>query len=54
MLQCSAKGSVSEEGRVMASGLVVGVVSGEYGESVTAGSVGVGVGALIETNLSLT
>ena len=34
----------------MASGLVVGVASGEYGES-TAGSVGVGVGALIETNL---
>ena len=34
MLQRSAKGSGSEEGRVMASGLFVGVASGEYGERV--------------------
>ena len=32
--QRSAKGSESEEGRAMASGFVVGVVSGEYGERV--------------------
>ena len=36
-----------------ASGLVVGEVSGEYWGESTAGSVGVGVGALIETNLQV-
>ena len=38
--QRSAKGSESEEGRVMASGFVVGVVSGENGERVLLAAVG--------------